>query len=124
MNNKNEKRIILGAPYVFARQKLRKPSHVEVITLVQKPALCHNGCGLYYVPNVDLPAIDAVCPDCSCSPKPWNVGEPDEIEVRVHMAFGNVIDVAFLRSIGPLTRRAFTPAAFESRAVVTDPLLS
>lgn len=100
--------LILGAPYVFARQKMRKPFHAEVVRLVQQPVLCHNGCGLYYIPAEDVlerePGIRAgtCCPDCLAPPKTWRTGCTDEIEVTVRMQFGNVSGVEFLRSLGPL----------------------
>lgn len=109
-----ESRIILGVPYVFARHKLRKQKHVEVVRLVQRPVLCHNACGLYYVPNESIEAlianVGARCPGCGAFPKSWRVGEPEEIEVSVHMAFGNLVDVRFLRAIGPLVRVRVEPS--------------
>lgn len=109
-----ESRIILGVPYVFARHKLRKQKHVEVVRLVQRPVLCHNACGLFYVPNEPLEALvsnlGARCPCCEAPPKSWRIGEPEEIEVSVHMAFGNLVDVSFLRAIGPLARVRVEPS--------------
>ena len=98
------KRVILGVPYVFAKHHLRKAKHVEVVRLVQRPVICHNACGLYYIPEGELPIAGAVCPDCSAPPVAWKVGQPEEIEVSVHMAFGNVRDVQFLRAVGPIVR--------------------
>ncbi len=97
---------ILGVPYVFARQKLKKPCHEEAVRITQRPVLCHNACGLYYIPTVEQ--IDKgvagaiVCPDCNAPPKPHRIGEPEEIDLAVRMAFGNVSHIDFLRSLGPL----------------------
>lgn len=97
---------ILGVPYVFTRQKLKKPSHEEAVRLTQRPVRCHNACGLYYIPTVeqiDKGVVGAiVCPDCNAPPKPHRIGEPEEIELAVRMAFGNVSRIDFLRSLGPL----------------------
>lgn len=103
----NETRIVLGAPYVFSRQKLRKPAHVETVTLRVRGVLCHNGCGLYYVAPTDAEMKpDDRCPDCNAPPKAHRIGrEPEKIDVAVHMAFGNVVDVKFLRSRGRLSQR-------------------
>ncbi len=111
--------VILGAPYVFARQKLRKPAHIEVVTLTCRPVLCHNACGLYYATTAAEPGPDDVCPDCGAAPKPWRTGEPEEVEVVVHVAFGNLVDVNFLRSRGKVTQRVFGgPSA---RGIVKPP---
>jgi hypothetical protein len=98
---------IMGVPYVFARQKLKKPFHAEVVKLVQRGVLCHNGCGLYYVPTEaqisKTPHLRAgsICPDCHAPPKLGAEGQDEEIEVTVRMAFGNVSAIDFLRSLGP-----------------------
>ena len=96
---------IFGASYVFARQKLRKPFHAEVVEILARGALCQNDCGLYYVGPGVLEDGD-LCPDCGAPPKPWRVGrDVERLEVTVRMQFGNVTDVSFLRSLGPVWRR-------------------
>lgn len=119
--------LIMGAPYVFARQKLRKPFHAEVVTLLQRPVLCHNACGLYYIPTVEQCSAattdEIACPDCHASPKAHRIGDEEPIEVTVRMQFGNVTDVSFLRALGPIARRQMTMSVVrESRGLVTDPM--
>lgn len=107
---KDKTLIIMGAPYVFARKKLKKPFHTEVVKLVQRPALCHNSCGLYYIPTEEQllkggqkMRNDVRCPECNEPPKPFKVGAEEEIEIAVKMAFGNLIGVDFLRALGPVS---------------------
>lgn len=103
----NEQRIILGAPYVFSRQNLAKPAHTEVVTIPVRGVHCHNDCGLYWIAADDAAMLPGdVCPGCDAPPKPWCIGtEPEEIDVVVHMAFGNVVDVQYLQSRGKVTCR-------------------
>lgn len=111
---------ILGAPFVFARRKLRKPKHTEPVRMVCRPVLCHNACGLFYVAPSDAEMKRGdVCPDCGAPPKPWRIGAAEEIEVAVHMAFGNLVDLTFLRSLGPLSQRVVNAPV--SRARVAAP---
>lgn len=95
------------APYVFARHNLQKPAHDFVRTMRVRGALCQNGCGLYYVaPTDEEMKPDDACPDCGDPPKPWRISaEPEEIDVHVFAAFGNLPDVSFLRSRGTLSQR-------------------
>lgn len=110
---------IFGVAHVFARQKLRKPFHQEVVTIQARGALCHNGCGLYYVGPTELAPGDE-CPDCKSPPKAWKIGtEVEDVQVAVRMVFGNVTDISFLRSLGPVTRRPLALPVRESRGVVT-----
>lgn len=102
----SETRIIAGAPYVFAREKLAKPFHAEVVTLKLFPALCPTGCGLFYMApdrtDASRPGFgtDNRCPDCDRVPPRHEVAnEPDEVEVAVKMAFGNVIASEFMRVV-------------------------
>lgn len=98
-----KKIVIMGAPYGFAKKSLRKPFHAQVVKIVQCPVLCHMGCGLYYIPCEPMTAaqrLDARCPTCEEAPKAWKIGEPDEIEISVKMAFGRVNEVEFIRSLG------------------------
>lgn len=98
--------MILGAPYVFARNKLRKPKHVEAVRMVMRPVLCHLGCGAYYVAKDEESMCSGdVCPGCGSPPKAFQIGAPEQVEVSVHMAFGNLVDVSFLRALGPLSQR-------------------
>ncbi len=106
MIGETEQRIILGAPYVFARERLAKPSHIEVVTMVLRPAKCRRGCGIFWIAgSAEEMKPDDVCPDCSTPPQAWQIGEPEEWEVAVHLAFGNLVNVDFLRSRGRVTRR-------------------
>lgn len=122
---KTDTRAICGVPYVFARQKLRKPFHAELVRLPQRPVLCHNACGLYYIPTLEqlrLPTTrgEVACPDCHAAPKPHRIGAEEEIELTVRMQFGNVTDVSFLRALGPITRRRMTTTlVHETRALVS-----
>lgn len=117
---------ILGVPYVFARKKLRKPFHAEVVTLTQRPALCHNACGLYYIPTIEQlrkdPRITAGvrCPTCGVPPKDFKIGEVEEIEVMVRMQFGNVVDISFLRALGPVGRKQLGVSPVTSGVVGTN----
>ncbi len=122
---------IMGAPYVFSREKLSKPYHAEVVTLLQAPVLCHMGCGLYYIPTLEqLTAAgtkpeDVTCPDCHESPKPWKIGADEEIEVSVQLAFGNVRGVDFIRSLGKLApqRVARRPMVFQQPTIASTALV-
>jgi len=107
VNKKTETRIILGAPYVFSRKHLRKPKHTEVVKMRVRGVICHNACGLYFVaPNADDMKTNDVCPSCSSPPQCGQIArEPEEIAVLVHMAFGNCIDVEYLRTFGTLARK-------------------
>lgn len=100
-------RIIFGAPYVFARKKLRKPLHVQLVTISGRGVLCHNGCGLYYVaPTPETMEPGDVCPDCDTPPKPWTIAtEVEDLEVSVKMVFGNIVDMEIVRALGPLAQR-------------------
>jgi hypothetical protein len=123
--------MIMGAPYVFSKEKRQKPMHVEVVTLVQSPVLCHMGCGLYYIPNLEaLMAAgtkpeEVTCPDCHEQPKPWKIGADEEIEISVHLAFGNVQSVEFLRALGPVgpQRLARRPMVFQQPTVASTALV-
>lgn len=124
--------LVMGTPYVFARHKLRKPFHSEVVLLKQQPVLCHMGCGLFYIPTEEMlestPALRAgiACPTCNAFPKSWRTGAVEEIEVAVRMAFGNVNGIEFLRSLGELapngvaSRRLGAPKP-QSEALVLPP---
>lgn len=120
-------RSICGVPYVFARQKLRKPFHEEVVTLEQRPVLCHNGCGLFYIPTLEQleqgKTRGAVaCPDCHAPAKPHRIGAVEQIEVTVRMQFGNLTDVSFLRALGSISRRRMTTTlVHESRVSISPP---
>lgn len=123
--------LIMGAPYVFSLEKRKKPSHVEVVTLIQTPVLCHNSCGLYYIPCLQvvlengLKPEDLTCPDCHEQPKPWKIGQDEEIEVSVHMAFGNVRSVEFLKALGPAApqRLARRPMVFQQPTAASTALV-
>jgi hypothetical protein len=91
--------IIMGAPYVFARQKLAKPFHIERIERVMLPVRCHNACGVYYVTEARGPRD--VCPDCHAPPTPRTIGVAELVEIEVKVAFGNVPSADFRRSLGP-----------------------
>lgn len=127
----DEKRVILGVPYVFAKKNLRKPFHNEVVTLRLFPALCENGCGLFYcAPSAEDPtkvAANEACPDCGTPTPAHKISrELDLVEVGVKMAFGNLLDAEFIRAVGPLkisqtTLHASTAPIVESAGRVIQP---
>lgn len=100
-------RVILGVAYVFAKKNLRKPFHTEVVELHLFPALCENGCGLFYCApmkhNPEKVRHGEACPTChKVAPAHKISSERDRVEISVKMTFGNPTDVEFLRAIGPL----------------------
>lgn len=131
----DETRIIAGAPYVFAREHLKKPYHAQPVLLKLFPAICPTGCGLIYLapaidsdPLLPSPSFGAgnACPDCGRVPPRHKVAsEPDEVEFVVKMAFGNVIATEFMRVVKTANVRQFlltgSNAAAPSRARTEEP---
>lgn len=114
---------IVLAPYGFVRSKRSKPSMTQVVRLILKPAVCSNGCGLYYVaPDVKHDDPSNACPTCQGTAKAWKLGELEEVEFTVHTVLGNVVDLTFLRSIGPVRRRSLVHQT--STALVTPQALA
>lgn len=97
----------MGSPFVFSKKKLKKPFHREVVTILVRGVVCPNGCGLYYVaPTPETMEAGDVCPGCNVPPKPWDISsEPEEAEISVKMAFGNITDVELLRTLGPTIQK-------------------
>ena len=93
--------LILGAPFVFSRKKLAKPFHVQRVELELYPVTCHAACGVYYI-SAPAGLADDRCPTCQERPKPWRIGAKERVEVEVKLAFGNVREVDFRASLGPV----------------------
>lgn len=108
-----------SAPYGFVRNRGGVPLHKEVVTLKHRGVLCHNGCGLYYVPaegneerhvNGCFPVNEAgaVCPDCNEPPKKFRIGtEPEEVATSVRIVMGNMPDVRVLQPFGKVQVATF-----------------